>query len=235
MMTEADTKNIYGVIRRMIAHNELPTDQKINQVKLAEQLGVSKTPVVKALNMLAAEGLVDQANNVGFFVHKPSLQEVLELLLIRAGMESIAAYDIAERGDDKAIDQLAAILDPLLQQPKDQLNRDEYGKADHSFHKQLMNLCDNKWLSRINSTVRVAEHPFSLGMLRELDEIQQEHAVIIDALKRHDASMARRAAAEHILNTRKCLADAAKQFQRLGLDASELWMRVNVDTDKGSN
>ena len=226
MNNACDTREIYKKIRAMIINDEIPVDTKINQIKLAEQLGVSRTPVVKALHMLESERLVDQTKNAGFYIHKTTLNEVLDLLQVRAGLESIAAFDVAERADETVIKEITAIFEPYMEYAAVEKNREAYLAADQLFHRKLMEACNNEWLNHVNGILRIVEHPFAFGMLRDPREIHTEHAELIKALDARDASGAQRAAAEHIFNTRRSLMDAAQKIESMGMDVSNLWRQV---------
>ena len=60
----------------MILANQFAPNQRINQSQLATELGVSRTPVIKALHMLVAEGLLDNIPNKGFYIHKLTIKEL---------------------------------------------------------------------------------------------------------------------------------------------------------------
>ena len=71
----ATTAGVHRSLLSMIVSGELAPGTKINQDRLAARLGVSRTPVVKALHLLSAQGLVDAAPNRGFRVHKATVAE----------------------------------------------------------------------------------------------------------------------------------------------------------------
>ena len=140
-MTNADatmrtTDDIYQRIRTLVLKGELLPNQRINQNTLAQTLGVSRTPVIKALHMLEAEGLVDNIPNRGFYIHKTTLRELIELYMLRQSLEMVAANNLAETGTNEQIDRLFSLFSPFIGQ--ENINVDAYFNADRQFHTMMM-------------------------------------------------------------------------------------------------
>ena len=74
---ENQTLYAYEMLRQKILNQELEPGGKINQVEVAQEIGVSRTPVAKALSRLESEGLVDNASNHGFVVNETTVVELL--------------------------------------------------------------------------------------------------------------------------------------------------------------
>ena len=214
------TDNIYKSIRNMVLNNELLPDQKLNQNTLAETLGVSRTPVIKALHMLEAEGLVDNIPNRGFYIHKTTLKELVELYMLRQSLEMIAANNLVETGTDEQIDQLNALFAPFIGQ--DVINVDAYFSADKQFHSLMMDWCNNSLLRVMNETLRLMDRTFSFGLLRPPKETLGEHLAIIDALRSRDAVRVQEVSRLHTEVTKQNLQNISKQIRALGIDASKL-------------
>ena len=85
-------------LREAILNGELQPGERINEVHISRDLGVSRTPTRAALHALAAEGLVDYAHNRGFTVREFPLQAVMDAYQIRATLEGLACRLAAERG-----------------------------------------------------------------------------------------------------------------------------------------
>ena len=81
---------VYKKIREMILKNELKPGEKLLQEKLAEQLGVSRTPLLKALQMLEHELLVESIPRRGMYVKKLSVDEMNEIYEVREAFECMA-------------------------------------------------------------------------------------------------------------------------------------------------
>ena len=100
----------YERIRAMIDSGEIPPGARLGQVELAEQLGISRTPVREALRRLTGEGLAEFLPNRGFRAASPSIDDVLRRLEVRSLVEPGIARLAAERRTDADLAQLAAAI-----------------------------------------------------------------------------------------------------------------------------
>lgn len=224
-----ETKDIYYEIKNMIKSGMFAPNERLNQLQLAEKLKVSRTPVATALHMLAAEGYLDQKHNSGFYVHNVTLQNVLDLLLARASLESTAAYDIAEHADEDALKCLADELSNMENQTwvNNQVSRNDFLKADHQWHKTLLESCRNTWVIRMNDNIKILEHPNALGILREPAEVIKEHRQVMQAILARDPLAAQIAMYTHILHTRNIVMEATRNIESVGMDVSQLFQFSN--------
>ena len=225
MEKEMKHRDVYLQIKDMIQYGWFAPNGKINQLQLAKQLKVSRTPIAMALYMLKAEGYLDQKHNSGFYVHRVTLKEVQELLLARASLESAAVYDIAENADAETLEQISNVFYHLeaQEQADNQDSRMNFLKADQQFHKTLLQSCKNSWVMRINENIKILEHPNALGTLRRPEEVLAEHRQVLQAILKKDAPAAQMAMFKHILHTRTIVMEAAKNMEDLGMDASKLF------------
>jgi DNA-binding GntR family transcriptional regulator len=214
------TDDIYQSIRTMVLNCELLPNQRINQNTLAQTLGVSRTPVIKALHMLEAEGLVDNIPNRGFYIHKTTLRELIELFMLRQSLEMVAANNLVEVGTGEQIDQLYALFAPFIDQ--ESINTNAYFSADRRFHSLMMEWCDNSLLRHINESLRLMDRTFSFGLLRPPKETLNEHLAIIDALRSRDAVRVQEVVRQHTECTKQNLQNISRQIRVLGIDTSKL-------------
>ncbi len=231
MKIAGETHEVYEQIYNMIERGEFQYEAKINQIKLSQQLGVSRTPVIKALHMLSVEGFLDQKTNSGFYLHKITLKEILDLLLARAALEATAAYDIAENADEETLFQITEAFDSfqLLNWTNTQEEKNRFLELDRRCHKLLLESCNNTYINRMNDVMKVIEHPYALGMMRDVEQVHEEHNQIISAIKVRDAFGAQTATANHILNTRSSLMNTARKIEGMGMDISTLWLQLKTD------
>ena len=89
-------------IREMILRGELAPGQRLAEAPLAEQLGMSRTPVRQALPLLANEGLLAEHDTRGFVVRAFTADDVLAAIDVRGALEGLAARRVAERGASRA-------------------------------------------------------------------------------------------------------------------------------------
>lgn len=211
------TLEICQKVRKMILSNQFAPNQRINQNQLAEELGVSRTPVVKALHMLVAEGLLDNIPNKGFYIHKLSIKELIELFMIRQCLEMIAAMHAAEYGKAEDIDELEALFTPFMDQCN--IDADEYFAADRKFHSKMFDMCGNTLMKQIDGSLQILSRAFISGLLRPPQQTLKEHLEIVAALRARDPLRAQEAARNHIEATKRLLQETERQMSILGFSS----------------
>ena len=170
------------------------------EVQLAEQLGVSRTPVREAIRKLELEGLVIMLPRKGAYVANISVKDLMDVLEIRASLEGLGASLAAERRSDEDIEALEAIEVEFEEAVKTQ-NIDMLLKKDVEFHECIFKAANNKKLEKmINSlweqvqrfrTTYVSDANASLSLI-------DEHQLILNAIKSANISDAKKFAIEHI-------------------------------------
>jgi len=215
------TASAYKVIRQMIVEQKLTPGSKFNQVKLAEDLGISRTPVVKALHKLEAEGLVDNIPQKGFFVHQLTVTELLELFSLREALDTIILNGIVENITAEQIEQMNSILEPFGGEwtPERMV---EYWLADQTFHNTLMEFSNNTLAKKVNDTFQVLNRTYRGGLVRHPGESLKEHKALIAAFKSRDVKTARKIAIEHISKGREILEATVEKLRSLGVDPAKL-------------
>lgn len=214
------TDGVYAEIRRRILDNQFKPRQKINQTILAKELNVSRTPVIKALHMLEAQGLVDNIPNSGFCIHVPSLREMAELFALRESLEITAACYAAEFGAKEDIDRLEATFAPFS--GAKEIDQEAYWESDKRFHLMLFDLCDNQIMRQINESMRIMDRTFVIGLLRSPEETITEHIMLINALRAHDVRRSQEAIRLHTETTRRKLQNADRSLRALGMDTDSI-------------
>ena len=144
-------------VRDSILTSEMAPGTRINEVHLARALGVSRTPIRSALHALAAEGLVDYAQNRGFSVRDFPPQAVQDAYEIRATLEGLACRFAAERGlgeaDRATMQQALRDGDELLEHvPLTERDLVAYRAINIMFHDAILNAAQNRMLTE---TVRL--------------------------------------------------------------------------------
>jgi DNA-binding GntR family transcriptional regulator len=221
--TEAanSTKRIYEKILHLIVEKQLPPGGKINQNKLADQLRSSRTPVVKALHLLEAQGLVDSITDRGFFVHELSMLELLELFTLREALDSIVVFELIETITPEQLQQLYDLM-AVFERAAEQADEEDYRKCDQDFHRLLLEFSRNTLVKRINEYFQIYNRCFVVGLLRKPRETLPEHRRLFDALKKGDRDEARDAVAAHIANTKVFLQELVKRLQQIGIDPATI-------------
>lgn len=191
---------IYLKVKEMIVSGELKQGEKIVQEKIAEALGVSRTPLMKALLALENEYLVESIPRRGMFVRSLGQKEIFDIYVCREALEGMAARLLAQSSDKTTVKELRDCFSPFFS--VDKIDLDVYAKADEKFHSLLIKLTGNAPLDKIYFFGNIHEKVISRGLLRPPEETLNEHIKIIDAIENGDADQAEKFAREHIEKSR---------------------------------
>jgi len=209
---------IHNIIRGWILENKIEPGKKINQIKIAEELKVSRTPIVKALHKLATEGLVDNIPQRGFFVHQITLKELHELFILRESLEKIIICDIVERLTKKEIRDLEMFFIEFTK--VNAIDVKKYSLKDQQFHTKLFELSNNSLVKKINETFQVLNRTFLSGLVRPPKDTLPEHLKIIETLKMKDVQGAVKIISEHDGNTQQRLLQIMDGMNELGINTA---------------
>lgn len=191
-------------IERMILHGEMQAGERLNEIGLAEQLGVSRGPVREAARSLEQQGLVTTVTNQGVFVRKLSLQEALELYDLRALVAGHLCACAAERATAEELAKLRHYVDRMDRAISDR-DENRYFELNLAFHDQVA-IVSGASRSRVLYTslgkeVRLLRMRVLTGDA-SLTLSNAEHDRIVTALERKDPDAARDAGAQHHINAK---------------------------------
>lgn len=203
------SKPIYDRVKKMIMSGELVQGEKIIQEKIAAQLGVSRTPLQKALQLLENEFLVESIPRRGVYVRKIDFKEMIDVYYCREAIEGMAARLLAKAADPAVVKQLRACFDPFI--GKDDINVTKYSSADEKFHKLIVGQTENKPLDKIYFFGNIYGQVVSMGLVRGPKETIDEHIKIIDSIASGDQDSAEKFARQHIEKSRVLL---EKEYQK---------------------
>jgi DNA-binding GntR family transcriptional regulator len=192
---------VFENLREAILEGKLEPGQRLMEVQLAEQLGVSRTPVREAIRKLELEGLVIMLPRKGAYVANVSLKDIIDVLEIRASLEGLAAFLAAERISDEDILKLKTIAEEFKQSLIDDEDIDTQLKRDIEFHECIFNATNNKKLVQLINSIWEQVHRFRVTYLSDIDmslKIIEEHQNILDAISKRDPELAQKYAIEHI-------------------------------------
>jgi DNA-binding GntR family transcriptional regulator len=188
--------HVYQIIKDMILSGELKPGEKLYQEKMAERLGVSRTPLVKAFQILEHEMLLESIPRRGMYVKSVNVNDLIDAFECRQGIETTAIRIIAERISDVQLEELKSLFRPFMNTKK--INRKAYLKADSEFHRKLIQFSLNNYLIRIDQIVHVYGQTYKHGLIREPEETLTEHMMIISALETRDGGLAEEYMRSHI-------------------------------------
>jgi len=202
-LLSASVKRI--VLDRIIQGHYRP-GERIVEFKLAKELGLSQTPVREGLRELAAVGIVTIHPRRGARVRLPSAKELVDVSLVRAEVDALAARLAAGRISDAALDTLASLVDLMFAS----LEAGDFAgvtDADVRFHHLIAEAADNHPLLRAFEQLAPFARTFITLTLPDVDVrgIVLEHRPILDALRARDAARAAEAARAHQLSVSELL------------------------------
>ncbi len=194
-------------LRSMIVNGTLDPGSWIDEQKLAEDLGVSRTPFREAMRILASEGLLRIEPRRGCYVNELTEKDLDEIFPLMAMLEGRCAYEAASHITDKDILTLEKLHQKLEKFAS--LNRiDEYYATNREIHEAIQSLAGNRWLSEMVADLRrmlnLSRHR-SLLVRGRIAESNEEHMAIFKALKNKDAQQAEALMKNHITRQRLAL------------------------------
>lgn len=193
--------------QRIFAHELKPGDW-IDEKKLAEQYGISRTPLREALKVLASEGLVDLKPRRGCYVIEISRQDIDDIFPLMAMLEGRCARDAVRRAKAGDIEALNDIHERLESAARDG-RIDAFFEANQEFHRRIQELAGNRWLLSVIQDLRKVlklSRLHSLSLEGRLQQSLEEHRAIMTAIERGDAALAEKLMHDHLLSGREALA-----------------------------
>ena len=203
-------------LRQRIFAHELTPGTWIDEQKLAEQYGISRTPLREALKVLASEGMVDLKPRRGCYVTEISRQDLDDLFPLIALLEGRCAADAVKRAKPAEIRELKTIHERLEAAAHDG-RMDAFFEANQEFHRRIQELANNRWLLSVIQDLRKVlklSRMHSLSLEGRLQQSLDEHRGILAALEAGDAVKAEKLMHDHLLSGREALAKMdAKQVK----------------------
>lgn len=172
------------LVRELVLSGDLPPGERVNEVHLARQLGVSRTPLREALSRLVAEGALVAQSRRGFFAAQVSVDEVEQLYPIRAILDP-AALRLAGIPPPAMIERLRLLNDRFVRAS----NPAEAVNVDDEWHLELLAGCPNAILIDIVRQLMWRTKRYELGLMRGQRHVQTsgaQHEAIIGALEAGD-------------------------------------------------
>jgi DNA-binding GntR family transcriptional regulator len=188
-------------LRNMVFERQLAPGQWVDEMALARDWQISRTPLREALKVLAAEGLVTSVPRQGCKVTEMSEADADELFPVMALLEGRCAFEAVRKAtpaDVKALRKLHEVLEKHAATK----NIDGYYRANHEFHTKVQALADNRWLDRATNDLRRFLRLLRGRQLNWPGRIEasiNEHRVLIDAVEHGDAARAERVMHDHLM------------------------------------
>lgn len=204
--------SVYGKLKTAIRKRYIKQGSQLVEVTIAQQLGVSRTPVRSAIKRLESEGLVNSITNRGAFVITPTKKEIVETFLVRAELECMAIRLVTAKCTEEQIAELRQLIQ-FETVVFDETNLDEYYAANDNLHLKIAQLSGNSILfSYINELLDKAR--IYLILHDPFYKIEysptSEHLDIIDAIASRDEEKACSAVRAHINSSINGLQEAGQ-------------------------
>ena len=175
-------------LRQRIFQRELEPGGWIDELKIAEEFGISRTPLREALKVLAAEGLVTMKVRRGAYVTEMSEKDLRDVYHLLSLLESDAAGVLATTATPAQLQTLQALHTELEAAVPE---RERFFAVNERFHMQVLEMADNRWRSQmvadLRKVMKLNRHNSLLKQGRIEDSLQ-EHRTILDALLARDAT-----------------------------------------------
>ncbi len=194
---------VFETIRTAIVQGNLKPGERLMEVQLAQELGVSRTPVRESIRKLELEGLVKMIPRKGAYVTPLSIKDLKEMMQIREALESLVAELAAENATEEEVEAMRksnrGFEDSLR-------NGDEDGIIDYdiTFHEILYKASRNERLCNMIHTLREQMQRVRVEYVHNVDDklpLIGQHRAIIDNVARHNPAEAAKYAAKHITVT----------------------------------
>ncbi|MBC6696339.1 GntR family transcriptional regulator [Terrisporobacter mayombei] len=191
---------VFENLRTAILEGNLKAGQRLMEVQLAEQLGVSRTPIREAIRKLELEGLVVMLPRKGAYVANMSFKDLIDVLEIRATLEGLAASLAAERRNDEDVIKLEKVAKEFEEGVRN-ADIEVVLKKDVEFHENIFLMANNKKLYHLITSLWEQVHRFRVMYVSNNEaslSLVDEHKRILDAIKNGDCELAKKYATQHI-------------------------------------
>jgi len=211
-MSELLQERAYRLILDRIVRGSLPPGGRLSEPDLADEIGISRTPVRDAVTQLQCEGLIERKPRYGTFVRELNENDIKELYELREGLESFATGLAAERISEGDLERLAGLLEKTMS-IADSLKRSgaeelsggpmrTFLAADMGFHAIIIQSAGNFRITKIIAQSHILSGIFSRQRishrLEVVRKVVKSHSLILKALENHDPEAASEAVASHI-------------------------------------
>ena len=197
-------KEAYAALKRAITAMDIyghPHEVRLDERRLSEGLGVSRTPIREAMTLLEQEGFVRTRPRRGIFVVRKTKREIVEMITVMAALESMAARLAAERAADVEIVGLRRLM-AAFHDGADGDRLADYSEANIAFHQAIIKMSGCALLAEMTQNLFIhmrAIRKITIHQENRAARSITDHLRIIEALERRDPGLAERLAREHTL------------------------------------
>jgi DNA-binding GntR family transcriptional regulator len=203
-------------LRERIFAGELAPGTFLDEVRLAQELKISRTPLREALKVLTAEGLLRHEPRRGCFVNEVTERDLDEIFPVIALLEGRCAFEAAQHATDADLQLLEELHRKLARHAKAR-RINEYYETNFTIHETIIALAGNRWLAGVIGDLRKIVKLARLQQLHAPGRLEQslaEHLAVFAALKARDSEGAEAAMRTHLQRQRAALRELAQARPR---------------------
>ena len=191
---------VYEELKLQILTGGIVPGTRMMEVELAEEMGVSRTPIREAIRKLEKEGLVTIEPRRGAYASRISTEDMVEILEVRQDLEGLAAFFAATRMSKENLEELKSIAEKY-NKAVEEGNMQDMIRFDTMFHRKIVDSCNNKILVHMVEQLQEMVLRFRYiyyDNFRRAEHMPAEHRAILEAIADGDEEKAREAADVHI-------------------------------------
>jgi DNA-binding GntR family transcriptional regulator len=202
-------KEAYAALKQAITAMDIyghAQEIRLDERRLSEGLGVSRTPIREAMTLLEQEGFVRTRPRRGIYVVRKTKREIVEIITVMAALESMAARLAALNAAGEDIAELRRLMDAFHDGPDGQTDGgerlEEYSDANIAFHQAIIRMSGCKLLAEMTENLFIHMRAIRKVTIHQDNRAARsitDHMRIIEALERRDPELAERLAREHTL------------------------------------
>jgi len=193
-------EEVAELLRQRIFQRELEPGSWIDELKIAQEFGISRTPLREAIKVLAAEGLVTMKVRRGAYVTEVNEKDLRDVYHLLSLLESDAAGEVADHATPAQLQEIAALHDDLEKAVDD---RERFFQLNERIHLRILEIADNRWrlqmVTDLRKVMKLNRHN-SLLKRGRIAESLQEHRDITEAITARDGHAAAQRMRAHFAN-----------------------------------
>ncbi|KGM45724.1 GntR family transcriptional regulator [Neobacillus niacini] len=205
----------YRYIKRQIIDGIWIPDTAINVNEVSEHLNMSRTPIHKALTKLAEEGFLSIIPQVGVFVKRPEMEEVMERLLVCANLDALMTEHAIKNLTDDELSQMYSILTKM---DNLEISEEEYSLLNIEFHRIIYQAAKLPYTftlaNQLWDYLNYVGNPSMLFTSERRKQSQAEHWMIYFSLKERDAKLAKKLMEKHLTRIAESVSE---KYQNMGI------------------
>ena len=205
---------VYEELKREILVGEIAPGTRMMEIELADEMGVSRTPVREAIRKLEKEGLVTIEPRKEAYASDVSIKDMVDVLEVREDLEAMAAAMAAQKVNK---DEKQALIEATMEYKEavESERTEDIIRCDEKFHQLIVNCSGNKTLVQLFSQVQELALRFRYLYYDDFSRYERmpmEHREIEEAILSGDYEKARVAAGEHVKKLKQFVIDEGEKI-----------------------